>query len=153
MEGNAQFQLEASKIRFIFFPIQIPRSSQFCLWSLYPYVNKTSDANWISGVWVFFFFFFRAIPVAYGGSQARGRIRAATTSLHHSHSNARSEPHLQPALQLKAIPDPEPTDRGQGLNLHPHGCYSHSLTTEPWQELLGSGFLNKIGTFSYFHHK
>ena len=29
--------------------------------------------------------------MAYGGSQARGRIRAAAASLHHSHSNARSE--------------------------------------------------------------
>ena len=43
----------------------------------------------------FFFFFclFRAIPMAYGGSQARGRIRDAAASLHHSHSNAGSEPH------------------------------------------------------------
>ena len=31
--------------------------------------------------------------MAYGSSQARGRIGA--TGLHHSHSNARSEPHLQ----------------------------------------------------------
>ena len=30
----------------------------------------------------------------YGGSQARGLIRAAASSLHHSHSNARSEPCL-----------------------------------------------------------
>jgi len=46
----------------------------------------------------FFFFFglFRAIPVASGGSQARGLIRAAAASLHHGHSNAGSEPHLQP---------------------------------------------------------
>ena len=39
----------------------------------------------------FFFFFclFRAIPMAYGGSQARGRIEAIMASLHHSHSNAK----------------------------------------------------------------
>ena len=39
----------------------------------------------------FFFvclFVFWAAPVAYGGSQARGRIRAVAASLHHSHSNA-----------------------------------------------------------------
>jgi len=27
-------------------------------------------------------------------------------------------------------------ERGQGSNLHPHGCWSGSLTTEPRQELL-----------------
>ena len=40
------------------------------------------------------FAFFRAVPVAYGGSQARGQIRAVAAGLHHSHSNVRSEPHL-----------------------------------------------------------
>jgi len=36
---------------------------------------------------IFFFFwsFFRAAPSAYGGSQARGQIRAAAACLHHSH--------------------------------------------------------------------
>ena len=38
-----------------------------------------------------FFAFFRATPVAYGSSQARGRIRAVAASLHHSHSNVGSE--------------------------------------------------------------
>ena len=37
--------------------------------------------------------FFRAAPAAYGGSQARGLIRAVAAGLHHSHSNARSELH------------------------------------------------------------
>ena len=43
-----------------------------------------------------FFFLFRAAPAAYGGSQARGRIRAVVAGLHHSHSNTGSEPHLPP---------------------------------------------------------
>ena len=34
---------------------------------------------------------FRVTPVACGGSQARGRIRAVVAGLHHSHSNAGSE--------------------------------------------------------------
>ena len=34
---------------------------------------------------------FRAEPVVYGSSQARGQITAAAVGLHHSHSNARSE--------------------------------------------------------------
>ena len=33
----------------------------------------------------------RADPVAYGGSQARGRIGAIVAGLHHSHSNVGSE--------------------------------------------------------------
>ena len=38
----------------------------------------------------FFFCLFRAVPVAYGSSQARGQIRAVAASLHHSHSNTGS---------------------------------------------------------------
>ena len=41
----------------------------------------------------FFFFLFRTTLLAYGGSQARGRIRATAASLHHSHSNVRSPTH------------------------------------------------------------
>ena len=47
-----------------------------------------------------------AAPAAYGGSQARGPIRAVAVSLCQSHSNARSEPRLQPTPQLTAMPDP-----------------------------------------------
>ena len=56
----------------------------------------------------FFFFFglFTAIPAAYGGSRARGLIGAIAASLHHSHSNVGSKPHLQPIPQLTAMPDP-----------------------------------------------
>ena len=50
--------------------------------------------------------------MAYGGSQARGRIRAAATSLGHSHSNMGSKLCLQPTPQLAAMPDPQPTERG-----------------------------------------
>ena len=46
-----------------------------------------------------------AAPTAYGGSQARGRIGAVATSLRQSHSNAGSEPRLQPTPQLTATPD------------------------------------------------
>ena len=59
---------------------------------------------------VFFFFFFFAIswaaPAAYGGSQARGLIRAIAARLCHSHSNVGSEPYLQPTPQFTATPDP-----------------------------------------------
>ena len=62
----------------------------FCiLWSL----------SWLPVfVFVLFYFYFyllfRAAPAAYGGSQARGQIRAIAAGLHHSHSNARSERRL-----------------------------------------------------------
>ena len=49
---------------------------------------------------------FRAAPAAYGGSQARDQIRAVAASLYHSHSNTRSELHLQLMLKLEATPDP-----------------------------------------------
>ena len=42
----------------------------------------------------FFFVFSRAAPAAYEGSHARGSIGAVATSLHLSHSHARSERYL-----------------------------------------------------------
>ena len=47
--------------------------------------------------WFWFFFFFFGFL---------GQIRAAVAGLRHSHSNARSEQHLQPTSQLMATPDP-----------------------------------------------
>ena len=55
---------------------------------------------------LFIFVLFRAAPTAYGGCQARGWIRVAATGLHHSHSNAGSEPPLRPTSQLMATPGP-----------------------------------------------
>ena len=52
------------------------------------------------------FCLFMAAPMAYGGSQARSRIRAVATGLRHSHSNVRLEPHLQPTPQLTVMPGP-----------------------------------------------
>ena len=54
------------------------------------------------------FCLFRATPAAYGGSQARDRIRTVATGLCHSHSNIRSEWHLRRTSQLMATPDPQP---------------------------------------------
>ena len=75
-------------------------------------VKWTAGWGCLSPDSLFFFFFLsffafsRASPVAYGGSQARGRIRAVAAGLHQSHSNSGSELHLQPTPQLKATPDP-----------------------------------------------
>ena len=51
---------------------------------------------------LFFLPFLGPLPMAYGGSQARGLIRAVATSLHQSHSNSGSEPRLRPTPQLTA---------------------------------------------------
>ena len=61
-----------------------------------------------TSLFFFFFCFYRVTPVAYGSSQARGWIGATAASLHHSHSNARSEPvcDLHPISWQRWIPNP-----------------------------------------------
>ena len=54
----------------------------------------------------FFFPFLRAAPTAYGGAQARGRIRATAAGLRHSLSNVGFEPRLRPTPQFTVMPDP-----------------------------------------------
>ena len=54
----------------------------------------------------FIFCLFRAALSAYGGSQARGRIRAAAAGLCQSHSNTGSELRLQATPQLTSTPGP-----------------------------------------------
>ena len=68
-----------------------------------------------------YIFLFKAVPVTYEGSQARGQIGAAAAGLCHSHSNRGSKLHLQPAPQLTAMPDHQPTEQDQGLKPQPHG--------------------------------
>ena len=75
-----------------------------------------------------FLFYFYATPVAYGSCQASSWIGVAAAGLHHSHSNARTKPHLWPMPQLAAMPDPYPTEQGQRSNLNPHGVYFGFLT-------------------------
>ena len=62
--------------------------------------------------------------MAYGSSQARVWTGAIAAGMCHSHSNAKSKPHLTPIPQLTATPDPQLTEWGQGSNPHHHGCYS-----------------------------
>ena len=63
------------------------------------------------------FAFPRAVPVAYGGPQARVLIGAVATFLCQSHSNAGFEPPLRPTPRLT----PLLTKQGQGSNPQPHG--------------------------------
>ena len=59
----------------------------------------------IINIKIHFFGLFRATHVAYGGSQARGGIRAVAACLRQSHSYAGSELCLQPTPQLMATLD------------------------------------------------
>ena len=79
-----------------------------CFWVSGPVENHQGV-----GLELAYFFFFSlcvgvcvcAAPTAYGGSQARGQIGATAASLHHSHSNARSEPRLWTTTQLTETSD------------------------------------------------
>ena len=53
----------------------------------------------------FFFVFSGATPKAYGGSPARGRIRAVAAGLRQSQGNAGFDGRLRPTPQLTAMPD------------------------------------------------
>ena len=55
--------------------------------------------------YLFYFFLFRATPLAYGSSQARGQIGATAAGLHHSYSNTGSKPCLWPTPQLTTTLD------------------------------------------------
>ena len=69
-----------------------------------------------------FFFLFRATPVAYESTQARGQIRAAAASLRHSHGNLGSEQHLRPTPQFMAQQFKNP------MNIHEDAGLIPSLT-------------------------
>ena len=66
------------------------------------------------------FSLFRAVPVAYRGSLARGLIGTVAAGLYHSHSNARSEPCLRPihhSSRQRQILNPLSKARDQTHNL------------------------------------
>ena len=52
-----------------------------------------------------FVFLLRATPEAYGSSQARDQIQAVAASLHHSHSNAGSDPLSKARDQTRLLMD------------------------------------------------
>ena len=82
-----------------------------CCYKLTPKVCSNSNSN--SNITVFyllllFFLFLGGALVAYGSSQARGRIGAAASILHHS--NVGSQPCMQPTPYLMATTDPSPIE-------------------------------------------
>ena len=76
------------------------------MYNRHMYTHESQGSFILFYVLFIYFLLFRAAPVAYGGSQARGPIGAVATGLHHSHSNVGSEPRLRPTPQLTATPDP-----------------------------------------------
>ena len=91
------------------------------------------------GSFLFFFFFclchFRATPVAYGGSQARGGIRAIAADLSHSHSNVRSKLRLQPTPSSRQHRILNTLSEAREQTHVPMDTSRVRLTTEFWQEL------------------
>ena len=75
---------------------------------------------------IYIFFSFYGLTCSSGCSWARGWFRAAATGLHHSHSNAGSEPHLKPTPQLATL-IPNPPKEARDQTLPPHGYYVGSL--------------------------
>ena len=54
-------------------------------------IRERYSTSYLIGLLVFFFLiFFRAAPMAYGGSQARGPVGAMAAGLHHSNSGIRA---------------------------------------------------------------
>ena len=74
--------------------------------------------------------------MAYGSSQARGQIGAAAVSLHHSHSNTGSEPHLQSAQLAHGNTGSLTHWARPGINPQSSRILVGFVTAEPWQELL-----------------
>ena len=84
---------------------------------------------WQKGDFFFFLFSLSLFFFAFWGPHLQhmeiptlgSQIRTTAASLHHSHSNLGSEPHLWPTPQLMAMPDPWTTEWDQGSNSHLHG--------------------------------
>ena len=83
------------------------------------------DPETPSGSFFFFSFLVMAAPAAYGSSWARSRIGAAAAILHHSHGNSSQ---IWAASVIYATACGNTAERGQGLNLHPHGHCAEFLT-------------------------
>ena len=79
--------------------ITLFKYTQFIAYQLYPQESGKKKNPNPNNTFFFSFLSFcllRATLAAYGGSQARGLIRAVAAGLHQSHSNARPEPRLRP---------------------------------------------------------
>ena len=97
-----------------------------------------------SEAFFFFFLLFRVKFVTYGGSQARGQIEATAAGLHYSHSNTKSEPHLQPTPQLTAMPESPTHWAGSGIEPASSWILVRFVSTAPQWELPQCWVLNLL---------
>ena len=98
--------------------------------------NNNNNNNHNNFFLFVFFCFFRAAPMAYRSSQARGQIGATAAGLHHSHSNMGCEQHLWPThsswQRWICNPLSKATDRTTWILM----ILVRFVTAEPWWELL-----------------
>ena len=96
------------------------------------------------------FCLFRATPMAYRGSQARGLTGALATGLCHSHSNIRSEPHLQTTPQL-LNPLREARDWTHNLMIPSQICFCCTMMGTPLEVLSNKTFFNsEVSSYTVF---
>ena len=84
-------------------------SGSLVLWSSHLWDTKGYRGLWYLRIplfFFFFFFFFFYFFCPHPWPMGVPRLGVAAARLHHSHSNARSEPHLRPMLRLAAMLDP-----------------------------------------------
>ena len=85
-----------------------------------PLILLHHSGNSSSFIIYYFIIFLTATSVAYGSSWGRGWVGTA--------ADAYATAMAMPDPQLAAMPDSQPTERGQGSNLHPRGHYVGFLT-------------------------
>ena len=83
---------------FSLFKLALIKASSY--WKMYSMNMLTVWLNWeVYMTWLevtyIYLCLFRATPMPYGSSQARGQIRAVAAVLHHFQSNTRSKPNLR----------------------------------------------------------
>ena len=91
---------------------------------------------------------YRATPMAYGSSQARGWVGATATSIRHNHSNTRSEPSLWLTAQLIEMAMPDPLNHWARPRVEPASSWIlvGFVSAEPQQEFLLTFLYGLTGT-------
>ena len=110
------------------------------------FFKKKKKCGFSSGLTVSFLFLclLRTAPMAYGGSQARSRIRAVAAGLHHSHSSMGSKAPLWLTPRLTANTRSLTHWAKPGIESASSRILVRFVTAEPRWELLGLQFLSPL---------
>ena len=116
LKESPSFRLIGAKTLGMIFKVAWSGSRHYCGFTSYcspltlllePQEPNFSPSNILSLIYIYFLFLLlRAVPTAYGSSQARGQIGATGAVIHHGHSYTVSEPCLRPTPQLMPMSDP-----------------------------------------------